>query len=222
VAVTFLQLAPIRHQVAIAGRVTDAQTGQALAGAQVVITAAPVEFTVKVQLRAKQNQIIWETLMERLDRTQTARDGHFHFIDLPIGQYTLTASLPGAGSRYGTASVQENVALSGTTGDPSKLKLATADIALSPTTLAGQITITGTNQPVFLAKVQVQGSGEQVFSDARGRYLLTGLESGTRTVAISAQGYKTSNHIVQLSQIGAEQQLNSALEKEGQTQPSVR
>lgn len=221
-AVTFLPIAPIRHQVAIAGQVTDAQTGQALAGAQVVISTAPSEFTVRLQLRAKQSQTIWETLVERLDRTQTAQDGHFHFIDLPVGQYTLTASLPGAGNRYGTANVQVKVSLSDTASDPDKRVLTTANIAVPSTTLTGHITSAGTTQPVFLAKVRVQGSGEQAFSDATGRYLLAGLEIGTRTVEIAAQGYKTNNQIVQLRQIGAEQQLNIALEKEGQPQTSVR
>jgi hypothetical protein len=61
--------------------------------------------------------------------------------------------------------------------------------------------------------VQIQGSGEQVFSDAAGRYLLAGLETGARTVVVSAQGYKANNRIVQLNQIGAEQQLNIALER---------
>jgi hypothetical protein len=40
-------------------------------------------------------------LAKRLDRTSTATDGYFHFLDLPDGDYTLIASLPGVGIRYG-------------------------------------------------------------------------------------------------------------------------
>jgi len=59
---------------------------------------------------------------------------------------------------------------------------------------------------VFLARVQVQGSGEQSFSDALGNYLLSGLEVGTRTVLVSAQGYKVNSQTVQLSRVGADRE----------------
>lgn len=210
---TFLKLEPTRHQVAIAGRVTDAQTGRALAGAQVAITAAPAAFTTWLQLKAKQYEARWDTMVERPDRTRTATDGHFHFIDLPAGQYTLTASLPGSGSRYGTADVKARVSLSRSRSDPDKITSATADIALPPTTLKGQVTAADAKQPLLLAEVRIQGSGERSFSDAQGNYLLVGLEVGTRTVQVSARGYKANSTTVQLSQAGAEQQLNLMLEK---------
>jgi Carboxypeptidase regulatory-like domain len=210
---TFLTLEPTRHQVAIAGRVTDAQTGRALVAAQVAITAAPAVFTSWLQLQAKQREDRWPTMDERPDRTRTATSGHFHFLDLPAGQYTLTASLPGAGSRYGTADVKARVSLSRSRSDPDKITLVTADLALPPTTLKGQVTATDAKQPLLMAEVRIQGSGERSFSDAQGNYLLVGLEAGTRTVHVSARGYKATSTTVKLGPAGTEQQLNVALEK---------
>src|SRR5947209_8433343 len=94
----------VRHRVVIAGRIADALSGQPLAGARVEITGAPAAFTSLLALRAMAGDR-WATLAERPDRTSTARDGHFHFLDLPAGAYTLTVSLPDAGSRYGTATL---------------------------------------------------------------------------------------------------------------------
>ena len=36
---------------------------------------------------------------------RTRNDGHFHFMDLPDGEYSLTPSLPSFGYRYDTAEV---------------------------------------------------------------------------------------------------------------------
>lgn len=174
----------VRHQVAIAGRVTDFQTGKAIAQAQVQIVEGP-------------------------DRTRTAADGHFHFLDLPDGQYTLIASLPGSGSRYGTAQAEATVSRDA----EDNITMATADIALPPTTLKGQITDQATGNPVVMVQVQVQGSGERTFSDAQGRYILTGLEAGKRTVLVSARGYQPGSKTVLLSEPGTEQTLDFVLEK---------
>ncbi len=195
-----------RHQVAIAGRVTNAQTGQAIGGAQVRITAAPLEFTDWLALQAKQYGDAWAAMSERPDRTRTAPDGHFHFMDLPDGSYTLTAALPGVGTRYSTAQVA--VAIS--RDAQGHINLVSTSLALPPTTLKGVVTGTGA-APVAMAEVRVKGSGERAFTDSQGRYLLAGLEVGNRTVLISAQGYQPASQAVTLSAAGVEQSLNFSL-----------
>jgi hypothetical protein len=145
----------------------------------------------------------------RPDRTQTAADGIFFFTDLPAGDYTLTATLTGFGTRYGQGQTTATV-----TSDDGNIALVTADIAIPSTTVRGQITgpnDDGANEPVFMAEVRVKGSGECVFSASDGRYLLAGLEVGKRSISVSARGYATLEQIVQLDQAGTEQSLNFTL-----------
>lgn len=196
----------VRHQVAIAGRVTDAQTGRTIGSAQVRITAAPAEFTHWLATRAKQFGARWATMAERPDQARTAADGHFHFLDLPDGQYTLVGSLPGSGSRYDSVQVQVTVSW-----DAGTITMAAGDLVLPPTTLNGQITDQATNDPVAMAEVRVKGSVERAFSNGQGRYLLAGLEVGERTVLFSAQGYQPASQTALLSQAGTVRTLDFAL-----------
>ena len=201
-----IQWEVVRHQVAITGRVTDVQTRQAIGGALVSIMDAPAAFTNRLALRAQQYGPAWVSMLERPDRTTTAPDGHFHFLDLPDGQYTLMASLPGSGSRYGTVQATATIARDA----QGKLTLAAAPMALPPTALKGQINGPDGN-PVAIAAVQVKGSGESTFTDGQGQYLLAGLEIGTRAVLVSARGFQPATQTVALSQAGAVQTLNVTL-----------
>ena len=69
--------------MSVAGRVTDVQTGLPINGVHVKIASRSTKFSFR-----------------------TGVDGHFHFLDLPNGRYTLTASLPGSGLRDQTAQVE--------------------------------------------------------------------------------------------------------------------
>ncbi len=185
---------PTRHQVAVAGQVSDKQTGLVIAGARVELSSSSSAFNEWLSERKKQYGDEWESMDERVDRVRTASDGHFHFVDLPDGQYTLTASLLNMGSRYGTAQVSVTVSVNAS-GD---VTMAAADIALPSTTIKGKVKKQG-DGAITLAEVQVKGSGEHVFSNSKGEYLLTGLEKGERTVLVSAQGYQTGSQTIQVS-----------------------
>ncbi len=188
----------VRHQVAIAGRVTDGQTGRAIAAARVRIDSGPPEFDQAVALRRQQFGQRWDGMLERLDGTSTAADGHFHFLDLPAGTYALSVSLPGSGTRF-TAGQTEAVVQHDSEGN---ITMAKADMALSPTTLQGQIT-DAAGQPVPLANVQLKGSAEKAFSNAQGSYRLSGLETGSRSMLVRARGFQEQTRIVQLPAVGS-------------------
>ena len=194
-----------RHQAAIAGRLTNAQTGKGVGGALVQIASGPPEFTQAVVLRSKQYGAQWATMLERLDQTHTAADGHFHFMDLPDGPYRVTAALPGAGTRYGTAEVELPVSRDG----DGNLALARAGITLRPTTIAGRVT-DGSSEPVVMAEVRVKG-GEKTYTDGGGHFLLAGVETGSRTVLVSARGLLSASAAVVLGEPGAEAALDFEL-----------
>ncbi len=196
----------VRHQVAVTGKVTDLRTRAPLAGVRVEITVAPAAFTTWLAAYARQYGDRWAALAERPDRTTTAADGRYRFLDLPDGQYTFSASLPAAGSRYGAAQAQVTVTRDG----QGRIALAAADMSLPPTTLRGQVTGQGAGALV-LAEVRVQGSGERAFTDAQGRYLLAGLETGARHLAVSARGFATATRTVTLSPAGVESVSDFAL-----------
>lgn len=199
-------LVTIRHQVAISGRVTDAQTRRCLGGAQVRISSAPAEFTAWLGIHALQYGAAWATRNERPDQMVTAVDGHFHFMDLPDGQYTLTVSLPGSGSRYGVAQAQALVARTA----QGKIIMAISDLTLPPTTLKGRIS--GSNSTnVVMAQVRVNGSGERTYTNSQGQYLLAGLEVGNRTVSVTAQGFQPVTQAITLGVAGSEETLNFSL-----------
>lgn len=176
-----VQWEQIRHQVAIAGRITDAQTGKPLGGVRV-------------------------SLAGTVTATLTAPDGHFHFLDLADGSYTLAAALSPKDTRYGAAQLAVTVARDA----HGRLLVATADISLPSTALAGQITDQN-NAPIWMAQVRVSGSKDLSFSDSQGKYLLSALETGTRTIQAAAQGYQTGLQSIQITNPGSVQTLDFKL-----------
>ena len=182
------QTISLNRQVSIAGRISNAQTEKAIAGAWVEIITMPAKFARRCQLKSLKYSA-WEQMVERIDRTLTASDGFFYFADLPEGDYTLRVSIPGMGNRYHIKEVSTTVSSS----DKDKQVL---QIALTPTTIKGKITNLN-NQPVAMARVQLADSLESTLSDSEGNYLLWGLEANPdsqnlRPVKIiaSASGYQ--------------------------------
>jgi Carboxypeptidase regulatory-like domain len=199
----------VRRQVAVAGRVVDGRTGKPFSGATVTIAAMPDAFRRKLELRAMQFGAGWNGMAERADRTRSRADGSFYFLNLPDGDYQLSATLPSMGKRYGTANAEVSVSR----GDDGRMKIAFVDLALQPTVVEGKITGAGQKGAVVMAQVRVKGSGEKTFSDAKGHYLLAGVEPGDRSVQALAQGYRPAVQRVSLKMAGGAGTLNFSLTK---------
>ena len=197
----------IRHQAALAGRVIEASAKQPIQGARVQLIAAPAGFMTLLALRQKQFGGAWDSMDVRPDRTTTAPDGHFHFLDLPDGDYTLTALLPSGGTRYGTVQVNSTVKRD----SAGNLKPVIFDLALPSTNLQGKVTAQTGGGPVELAAVRVQGSGETTYTSADGTFRIVALEKGSRTVSVSAAGFQTASQVVVFAQPGDAQVLNFVL-----------
>jgi hypothetical protein len=194
------------HQAAVAGRVVEAATGRPVGGAQVTLSGGPAPFGELLALSAMRYGAAWPTMTERADRTRTAADGHFVFLDLPDGQYTVTAGLPQRGVRYGTTQAMVQI---GRDGD-GVIAIVHIDLELAATSIAGQVTAVG-GGPIMMAAVTLEGSGEEVLSDAQGRYMLAGVETGERALVASAQGYTPVRTTASLQAPGATLDVNFTL-----------
>jgi hypothetical protein len=198
-----------KHQVGIAGRVTDGVTGKPLSGIRVMISAMPPLFKRRLDIVALQYRNDWEMMQERADRTLTRRDGLFYFLDLPDGHYGVTASVSRPGMRYGVAEQNVQVARD------KKGAVTFINMTLQPTVVKGKITGPGHKTSIAMAEARIQGSGERTFSNAQGEYLLAAIEPGKRTVQVFAQGFRSASQAVTIEGPGQAHTLNFALLKEG-------
>ncbi len=196
----WIPLKPKRRQVAIAGRVVEAVTQRAIAGAIVTIHQAPPAFQQRLRLK---QLAVGDRPIDGVSQVVSAIDGCFHFLDLPVGTYTLAASLPGTGTRYGTATT---AALTVAHDGAGHATTAIAELVLPTTALTG--TITHNQKPVAMARIQIEANGPAVLSHADGTYLLTGLEVWPTStpprplVQVVTRGYPTLAQGVQLRQGG--------------------
>src|SRR5262249_10730720 len=155
-------------KVAIAGRVTDAQTGKFIGAAEIVMTSMPESFRAALETAGRRFGSRWAMMAEGPDRARARGGGLFYFLALPNGNYSVKVSLPSAGKRYG--SVLENATVSRDAN--GNLKMVFLTFALNPTTVAGKITGSGHKGGIVMADVRIKGSGEHAYTDARGQYLL--------------------------------------------------
>jgi hypothetical protein len=199
-----------RHQVAIAGRVIHGETGKPMSDVVVTIIAMPKAFRQKLDFLAKTRRAPRTIVADGIERTKTRTDGLFYFLDLPDGEYTLSAYVPYQGTRYGP--LKQSVVV--TRDGDGNFKLALANFALQPTTVKGTVTETEHNAPVTMAEIRVKGSGECAFTDAHGQYSLTEIESGKRTVVVTAQGYKMNAKLISLEAPGASQKQDFNMTRE--------
>jgi hypothetical protein len=195
----------VRGRTGMSGFVRDRATGRPLGGARVEVLAGPPAYRGLLGIRARQHGAAWEGMAIRLDRALTAGDGLFHLPGLPPGEYTLRASLPGAGSRYGA--VRPKVVLAAE--DPGEVALT-----LPPTLVRGRVTGRG-GEPVALAEVRLRGSAERTLTDRDGGFVLAGVECGARVVEVSARGYAPARRVAKLAQPGWERSLDFPLDPAG-------
>lgn len=176
------------HQAAIAGKVLDARTGLAIGGVTVSITSQPPEFERTLAAWALRYGASWESHPQRPDRTRTAEDGCFRFIDLPDGSYTLSFALVQGRHRYGSAQNTFTVARD----SQGVIQAPLQQILLPPTGVEGQIQgmVQDSATALPLARIRVEDSGEQAYADELGQFYMTGVELGTRTLRISASGFQ--------------------------------
>jgi hypothetical protein len=211
------------HQVAIAGQVSDKETGLTIGNAIVEITAMPENFKTKRSLQALQYGSDWEGLTKRCDRTITAADGFFYFVDLPPGSYTLTAFLPGAATRYKPA--KNTVKFPPQQKTPSSPKFALANLMLSPSGIRGKVTDSN-NMAIGKVTIKILGSGESTVTTENGGYQFVGLEApkeeGAKRqvkVVFSAKGYREKIEILKFG-LGEVVNKNCKLTKQnGATMP---
>jgi hypothetical protein len=180
----------VRRQVALAGGVVDGTTGSPLAGAIVELSSVPASFREPRDSR----------------RTVTDVSGRFTFIDLPSGAYGLAVSYPAGGRRYGAATAKATVKRN-KAGD---VALTWVDLPLPATGVSGKVTGPG-SKPVVLASVQVKGGPEKAYTDGQGKYVLAGLESGPRTLVVTARGFKAAEKAVDLATPGSSKTVNVSL-----------
>lgn len=198
--------AQVQHHVVISGVVFDAITEQPIPAAEIVLAQIPPALNTRLVLKALQIGNQWQTRPERGDRiwidpnrplaileqanghyhlqTWTSRDGYFTFLDLPPGDYIVQASLPDTGRRYGAAK-RDRITV---TQDQEKIATVFVELPLPPTTLTGKVTMP---DPISMAKVQVQETGDYTYTNSAGEYLLTRLEASETkewAIAVSAPG----------------------------------
>lgn len=196
----------IRHQATISGVLTDGQTGKPVGGAQIRITDGPAEYLNLLSLAIAQYGPKLQNSKKAPDRTVTAPDGHFHFLNLPDGSYTLEATVTGKGSRYGTVLATALVSRN----PDSSVNLAVVNPIVQPTTISGTIT-NQAGDPLPMASARVGNSGEQVFTDMLGTYRLIGVETGNRNIIAAAQGYEVASRQILINTAGTAQTLDFIL-----------
>jgi hypothetical protein len=125
-------------------------------------------------------------MADRLDRTRTAVDGLFYFLDLPEGDYAVEVSIPGSGTRYAKARAAVNVSRDA----KGNVNLDFLEIHVEATTVRGRVTAAGEKAGIPMAEVRVRGSGERAFTGVDGEFVLQALEPGKRTIVATAPGHR--------------------------------
>jgi hypothetical protein len=122
----------------------------------------------------------------------------------------VAASLPSAGTRYGTA--RAKVTLKRPADAPAVA--ANASIGLPPTAVTGVVRDPD-GAAVPMAELRIKGSGEKALSDAQGRYRIPAIERGDRVVLASARGLAPASVTVTLAEAGSQVKRDIVLSAAG-------
>lgn len=200
-----------RHQVALAGTITDSVTGKPMRQALVEILLGPAAHQAKVDILARDPA--WLLRNERFDRTHTRGDGLFFFIDLAPGDYTLRVSAPQLGTRYGVIEAGPFTVQTGRDAN-GRVRVAQADVTLAPTLIQGQVIRGDNSQAVAGAQVRLRGDTHIVVTAADGQYRLLDIVASKLTVEVSAANFQTAQRTVNLA-AGQARTVNITLQPGG-------
>ena len=162
----------IHHRAAICGYVSDADSGDGIAGATVELIAEDLQ-------------------------VQTRADGFYTFLDLPDGSYTLHAQAPQLGSCYGTVTAPGVTVASDGAGRP--LLDPKGNLGLPPTRLTGLVKRSDNLAPIAYAEVRLRASNVSAKSSKLGQYALSAVQAGTQTVQVTAPGFTAVSQSVTLN-----------------------
>lgn len=199
-----------RHRVALCGKVVDGLTQGPLAGAEVTITEKPAAFSRRLALLSAADMEKWKTRVERPDRTRSRADGLFYFLDLPDGEYGLTAVLPNCGRRYAPAEQKAKVSRAALdkfdqqNNMAAKLESMWIKLSLQPTAVRGKVVDAERSTTITLAEVRMKASGERTFSDAQGDFVLSPIQpsKNKRVLQAFAQGYEPAEAEIAITDVG--------------------
>jgi hypothetical protein len=157
----------LRQAACVAGCVLIAETTQPLPGTRIDVAngQGPVASTI------------------------ARADGSFVMLGLPSGTYTLNASTPQLGGRYGSRELYDVTI-------PAQGPIEPLTIYLPPTGLRGFVQAkdaTGTLQPVAGAQMQLRDDTITVLTKTNGEYELAGVTAGTHILMVTANGYATKS-----------------------------
>jgi len=181
------KLEATEHRLAISGSVVDAFTKSFLPGVTVEMTNTPAAFQDLLASWSLAHANEFNARLERPDRTMTFSDGSFRFVDLPDGAYDVSFSMTHHSEQYGSVQKHVNVAR----GDDGKIVVSQVFVELPPTGIRGRVVTQkeGETIPIALARIRLSAGDLPAYTDADGKFAITGVFPGRYRMSIGARGY---------------------------------
>ncbi len=176
----------INRKVSIAGRVLDSISKNPLQGGLITIESRSFK-----------------------NITVSGGDGAYYFLDVPKGNYKMTARTPSHQLMYGTWEKNDiDLPIS------DQIQRINVNIELAPTCLKGTVRNDQKEPaPVDNAMVRLWGNSEGVVCDRNGNYLLEPIMSGNPMIEVFAKGYESQRLTVSGVETGETRQFDIVLLK---------